>query len=160
MNSLLWCKHHSTDSPKRLQMTILPTTMKCYTKYDHDWLCMYGMVFERLDSELKCGILRWLNTYIFFLQPDISGAKGQLFSIARGFVGLGFGVAAGHVYVDGGAKGVLPCFSRFEAQWDSKIIIHRYSKIFWAIYGYIFRSRSSKQKASNQLPTLNSLKRT
>ena len=40
VNSLLWCKHHSTDSPKRLQMTLLPTTMKCYSKYDHDWLCI------------------------------------------------------------------------------------------------------------------------
>lgn len=37
-------------------------------------------------------------TRIFFLQPDISGAKGQLFSIARGFVGLGFGVAAGRIF--------------------------------------------------------------
>ena len=67
---------------------------------------------------------------------------------------------------------VLPCFSRFTAH--SEIL--KYSKIFWAILfqgmaiyiymamiGYVFRSRSSKQKASNQSnqrPTLKSFKRT
>ena len=64
---------------------------------------MYGMVPERLDSELKFDMLKWLNKYCFLLEPDI-GANGRFFfSIARWFAGLGFGVAAGHVYFDRGA---------------------------------------------------------
>ena len=134
VNSLLWCKHHSTDSPKRLQMTLLPTTMKCYSKYDHDWLCMYGMVFERLDSELKCGILRWLNTYIFFTARHF-WSKGTAFLDCKRVCRFGLWSCSG-TYILTGATGVLPCFSRFKAQWDSKIFIDipRYSGPYMATY--------------------------